>query len=45
MAKMMDLFHGCTETLERYFDFEAYGRDIDLEVNVFFEDGCYYYMV
>ena len=45
MAKMMDLFHGCPETLERYFDFEAYGRDIDLEVNGFFEDGCYYYMV
>ena len=45
MAKMMDIFHGYQEILERYFDFEAYGRDIDLEVNGFFEDGCYYYMV
>ena len=45
MAEMMDLFHDCPETLERYFDFEAYGRDIDLEVNGFFEDGCYYYLV
>lgn len=45
MAEMMDIFHDCPETLERYFDFEAYGRDIDLEVNGFFEDGCYYYMI
>ena len=45
MADMMDIFHDCPETLERYFDFEAYGRDIDFEVNGFFEDGCYYYMM
>ena len=45
MAEMMDILHDCPETLERYFDIEAYGRDIDLEVNGFFEDGCYYYMM
>lgn len=45
MAEMTGIFNECPETLERYFDFEAYGRDIDLEVNGFFEDGCYYYIV
>ena len=45
MAEMTGIFNDCPEIVERYFDFEAYGRDIDLEVNGFFEDGCYYYLV
>ena len=27
------IFHNASDTLERYFDFEAYGRDIRIETN------------
>ena len=32
-ADVGDLFHGIPDHIQRYFDFESYGRDIRLELN------------
>ena len=33
-AEACSIFHGIPDSISRYFDFEAYGRDIRLEANI-----------
>jgi antirestriction protein len=35
-AEVGCIFHGIPDSISRYFDFEAYGRDIRLELNCCF---------
>lgn len=35
-AEVCCIFHGISDSISRYFDFEAYGRDIRLESNICF---------
>lgn len=35
-AEVCCIFHGIPDSIQRYFDFEAYGRDIRLETNMCF---------
>ena len=32
------------DNLERYFDYESYGRDLEIELGGQYIDGCYYYI-
>lgn len=38
LADEMDLFRGASDTLRNYFDYEAYGRDLQLGGDVWTED-------
>jgi len=39
-AESTDLFGGCAETLERYFDYESFGRDLAMDYSEY--DGYYF---